>query len=174
MAVSAGGGDLRANVRERLALGLGLAEDEVRDLEAGVYNRAIADFVDGTPTWRSVRFRQRYVDIARNVYTNLDPASYVGNTRLRARLDEREFAPHEVPFMAAPHAFPERWTSVMDDKVRRDEVVFKERQAAITDQFKCGRCKKRECIYRELQLRSADEPMTVFVTCTNCGNRWKM
>jgi DNA-directed RNA polymerase subunit M/transcription elongation factor TFIIS len=165
---------VRANVRAKLAGALRLADDEVHDLETGIFNRAIADFVDGTPTWRSARFRQRYVDIARGVFTNLDPASYVGNARLRARLDEREFAPHEVPFLAAHHAFPERWAAVMDDKVRRDEVVFMERQAAITDQFKCGRCKKRECIYRELQLRSADEPMTVFVTCTNCGNRWKM
>lgn len=23
------------------------------------------------------------------------------------------------------------------------------------------------------QTRSADEPMTTFVTCTNCGNKWK-
>ena len=45
--------------------------------------------------------------------------------------------------------------------------------AAETDQFKCGRCKQRKCKYYQLQTRSADEPMTTFVTCVNCGNRWK-
>lgn len=44
---------------------------------------------------------------------------------------------------------------------------------AETDQFKCGRCGKRRCKYYQLQTRSADEPMTTFVTCVNCGNRWK-
>ncbi|KAJ1962932.1 transcription elongation factor TFIIS [Dispira parvispora] len=45
--------------------------------------------------------------------------------------------------------------------------------AAETDQFKCGRCKQRKCTYFQMQTRSADEPMTTFVTCTNCQNRWK-
>lgn len=45
--------------------------------------------------------------------------------------------------------------------------------AATTDQFTCGRCKQNKCIYYQMQTRSADEPMTTFVTCTNCNNRWK-
>lgn len=44
---------------------------------------------------------------------------------------------------------------------------------AETDAFQCSRCKQRKCRYRQAQTRSADEPMTTFVTCTNCGNRWK-
>jgi len=39
--------------------------------------------------------------------------------------------------------------------------------------LKCGRCKKSNCTYHEMQTRSADEPMTVFVMCNECGNRWK-
>ncbi|KAG8986462.1 RNA polymerase II elongation factor, partial [Tulasnella sp. 427] len=46
-------------------------------------------------------------------------------------------------------------------------------QEAETDAFQCGRCKQRKTRYRQAQTRSADEPMTTFVTCTNCGNRWK-
>lgn len=164
---------VRDNVVARFRDALALASDDAADLERGVFNRAIAMF-DGTPTWRSPRFRQCYLDVARSAFVNLDPGSYVGNKRLLTRLAEREFRPHDVPCMQPQHAFPERWSAVVDDKIRRDEIVFQERKAATTDQFKCGRCKKRECIYRELQLRSADEPMTVFVTCTNCGNRWKM
>jgi transcription elongation factor S-II len=59
---------------------------------------------------------------------------------------------------------------------------------AETDAFKCSRCQQRKCTYYQMQTRSADEPMTVslsygfkmwlltwqtFVTCINCGNRWK-
>ena len=44
---------------------------------------------------------------------------------------------------------------------------------ATTDQFKCGRCGQRKTTYYQLQTRSADEPMTTFVTCVNCNNHWK-
>ncbi|KAJ4979450.1 hypothetical protein NE237_010230 [Protea cynaroides] len=44
---------------------------------------------------------------------------------------------------------------------------------ATTDQFKCGRCGQRKCTYHQMQTRSADEPMTTFVTCVNCNNHWK-
>ncbi|KAG8704157.1 RNA polymerase II elongation factor [Ceratobasidium sp. 395] len=44
---------------------------------------------------------------------------------------------------------------------------------AETDAFQCGRCKNYKTRYRQAQTRSADEPMTTFVTCTVCGNKWK-
>lgn len=46
-------------------------------------------------------------------------------------------------------------------------------QGTKTEMLKCGKCKKKDCTYNQLQTRSADEPMTTFVLCNNCGNRWK-
>ncbi|XP_012531227.1 transcription elongation factor S-II isoform X2 [Monomorium pharaonis] len=46
-------------------------------------------------------------------------------------------------------------------------------QGTKTDLLKCGKCKKRNCTYNQVQTRSADEPMTTFVLCNECGNRWK-
>ncbi|XP_031422124.1 transcription elongation factor A protein 2 [Clupea harengus] len=42
-----------------------------------------------------------------------------------------------------------------------------------TDMFSCGKCKGKNCSYTQVQTRSADEPMTTFVLCNECGNRWK-
>jgi|AntRauTorckE5430_2_1112549.scaffolds.fasta_scaffold04531_3 transcription elongation factor S-II len=39
--------------------------------------------------------------------------------------------------------------------------------------FTCGRCKSIKTTSTQKQTRSADEPMTVFVFCLNCGNRWR-
>ena len=39
--------------------------------------------------------------------------------------------------------------------------------------FKCNRCKSKNTTYYQLQTRSADEPMTTFVTCNNCESHWK-
>ncbi|PCH34811.1 transcription elongation factor [Wolfiporia cocos MD-104 SS10] len=63
------------------------------------------------------------------------------------------------------------------DRQIMEENLFKalgaEEVQAETDAFQCGRCKQRKCRYRQAQTRSADEPMTTFVTCTVCNNRWK-
>jgi len=63
-----------------------------------------------------------------------------------------------------------------DAKIEEDNLFLSlgaGEQQAETDAFQCGRCKQRKCRYRQAQTRSADEPMTTFVTCTNCNYRWK-
>jgi len=55
----------------------------------------------------------------------------------------------------------------------RDAQVAKN-QGTETALFKCGKCGKRRTTYTQLQTRSADEPMTTFVLCLECGNRWKV
>lgn len=39
---------------------------------------------------------------------------------------------------------------------------------------KCFRCGGRRCSSKEIQMRSADEPMTIFIRCIDCGNEWKI
>ncbi|XP_077460970.1 transcription elongation factor A protein 2-like isoform X2 [Stigmatopora argus] len=42
-----------------------------------------------------------------------------------------------------------------------------------TDMFVCKNCRGKNCTYTQVQTRSADEPMTTFVVCNDCGKRWK-
>jgi transcription elongation factor S-II len=42
-----------------------------------------------------------------------------------------------------------------------------------TGMFQCGKCKSKKTTYYQMQTRSADEPMTTYVTCLGCNNRWK-
>ena len=39
--------------------------------------------------------------------------------------------------------------------------------------FKCGKCGLKKTTYHQMQTRSADEPLTTFVHCMNCNNRWR-
>ncbi len=40
-------------------------------------------------------------------------------------------------------------------------------------EFVCRKCKGVRTTHYALQTRSSDEPMTIFVCCLNCGNRWR-
>lgn len=58
-------------------------------------------------------------------------------------------------------------------KLGMNDALAPDNSGATTDAFKCGKCGKRQCTYYEKQTRSADEPMTVFITCQACGNKWR-
>lgn len=69
-----------------------------------------------------------------------------------------------------------------DELKRQREQFTKEaindHQMAVTSgtrssEIKCPACKKYDCTYNQMQTRSADEPMTTFCHCNNCGKRWK-
>ena len=57
------------------------------------------------------------------------------------------------------------------DEVRAD---WEERHGQVTEGvYKCRVCGGKKTIQHEQQTRSADEPMTLFITCLNCKNTWK-
>lgn len=83
---------------------------------------------------------------------------------------------------------PERIARMSADEMASDEMKelrqrftkesINDHQMAVTggtktDLLKCGKCKKNNCTYNQVQTRSADEPMTTFCYCNECGHRWK-
>jgi len=54
-----------------------------------------------------------------------------------------------------------------------DEYRINEIEQKFTEGgFVCRKCKSNKTIFYQKQTRSADEPMTTFITCEN-GHRWK-
>lgn len=47
-------------------------------------------------------------------------------------------------------------------------------EKSVSEELTCGNCKQRKVSYTQAQTRSADEPMTTFCECMNCGKRWKV
>ena len=125
-------------------------------------------------SWDNPIFRKIYVNKCRSLYTNLDNKSYIKNNNLITKVTKnKDFDIDNIASMSYQELFPEIWKKMMDEKYKREKLLYEEKQEAMTDQFKCARCKSRKCTYYELQTRSADEAMTIFITCINCGNRWK-
>lgn len=97
------------------------------------------------------------------------------NPDLRRRVLTGEIKPEKLVEMSpAEMASDERKRE--NNQIKEKALLECERGGppkATTDQFKCGRCGQRKTTYYQLQTRSADEPMTTFVTCVNCNNHWK-
>lgn len=153
-----------------------IGEDVVKDIEIGIYNWTI-NFCENNKiaqNWKNIKFQKMYMAKAKSVICNIDKKSYVQNTRLIERLKEKEFKPSEIANMKRNYTFPEIWKETIDNYVKKTEHAYVEKQVAMSDQIKCGKCHKREVTYIEKQCRSADEPMSLLCTCIVCGNRWRI
>ena len=149
-------------------------KNHIKLIEKGIFNFACQTSQKRkiVRKWENKIFCKIYINKARSLYSNLNSNSYIKNLNLIKRMESSEIDPIKIAFMTPQELYPEHWKRMMDEKYNKDKYLFEEVQA-MTDQFKCGRCKSRKCTYYELQTRSADEGMTIFVTCLNCGRRWK-
>jgi len=68
-----------------------------------------------------------------------------------------------------------RFVNIQNLQKQLDKILTKNKhkEVEICGIFECGRCKSYKTTYFQLQTRSADEPMTTFVTCVNCNKKWK-
>ena len=152
-----------------------ISDDISNNIEKGIFNNTIiySNKKGIIKQWDNIFFKKIYIMKAISVYSNLNPESYIGNERFIERLKSNEFQPYNIASMEPLQVFPEIWKPIYDEKEKRNKALYEVNKDMATDIFKCGRCHKKECTYYQLQTRSADEPMTTFVTCLNCGKRWK-
>lgn len=138
------------------------------NLEKGIFNYALKESEQKKvlKKWDNRNFILIYLDKLRSVYTNL-------NQGIIEEITNETLKPHKVAFMTHQELSPDKWKSFIDAKIKRDKYKFETNVEAATDTFTCRKCRINKCTYYQMQTRSADEPMTTFVTCINCGNRWK-
>ncbi len=157
----------RSNIRKKIDEKL-QNEKNSSNLEKGIFNYALkeADQRKIVKKWDNKYFVQIYIDRLRTIYTNL-------NDTIIEQITSGAVKPHVVAFMTHQELNPDKWAPLIDAKSKRDANKFETNIAAATDTFTCRKCKGNQCTYYQLQTRSADEPMSVYVSCCNCGNRWK-
>ena len=72
----------------------------------------------------------------------------------------------EFYFRESPGMASSRHKSTVDAEIYRNKVEVEK------GAFKCKKCGSEETIAVEKQMRAADEPTTIKVTCIHCGNKW--
>ena len=150
-------------------------DTDISSLEHGIYNATIDEAKHRLVplTWEHETFRWIYTMVAKRVASNFQPNSYVGNKNLVERWKEGEFTLEQLGSWTSYELKPSHWKDLKDQQFRRDKRIQEGNLAMATDRFRCSQCKKKLCSYYELQTRSADEPMTIFISCLNCGKHWK-
>ena len=144
-------------------------------LERAIYNWSIqqAKKKKIVRKWDNKPFVQLYLDRVHSIYLNINPKSYIRNKDLLRALKKKKITPQKLAFMSHQEMKPEIWKQLLQDKMERIKKSTELDMSAATDEFTCFKCNKSACTYYQIQTRSADEPMTTFITCLNCANHWK-
>lgn len=150
-------------------------EKKCINIEKGIYNYAIKEATQKkiVKKWDNKYFVMLYTNKFRSLWMNIWSESNVFNNDFLEQIKKGIIESKKVAFMTHHEITPEKWKKLIEDKIERDKNKYEVDKRGATDEFKCRKCGERQCTYYQLQTRSADEPMTTFVSCLNCGNNWK-
>lgn len=176
----------RSRVRDKILEELGKEEEldtsiagfeaEMRDpvilsteIEEALFQALKADRDDLGPYMRQSRAL---------LYNLRDPR----NPDFRFKLAVGFFKPADVPAMT-PESMARSAKSAERTKIRKAAVKIEDVQSeseahsgqlTTTGIFTCGKCQGTKTTHFQMKTRCSDEPMTTYITCLGCGNRWKI
>merc|ERR1711933_168763 len=120
--------------------------------------------------------REAYLNQARSILYNLKDSK---NPTFRFKIMVGFYKPDDIPTLTAEdmasdekNAERAKQRQYAMEEIQSDWAL-KHGQQRICGMFTCGKCKGTRTTYFQMQTRSSDEPMTTFVTCLTCNNRWK-
>ena len=139
-----------------------------RNMEKSLYN-SVGQSISNTSTSLFVSvYKSRFLGLMASIKRNPEIIDRIKSGELKAsRLADY------APDVLEPNG---RFAQAKMKKRERELEI--ERNKAIADEsysglLKCGKCKSMKTTYYQMQTRSADEPMTTYVTCLNCQHKWK-
>jgi DNA-directed RNA polymerase subunit M/transcription elongation factor TFIIS len=164
---------VRTFVRSELSKIIGVDTIGI-NVEKSIYNKAVRQIrgKGGVPSWENKWFKSFY----RNSSANLISLMRKPETLIVERLKAKEISSVNIAFLEpdvlwpdGPYAMKKRELAIRDAA----KLLSSDPDNFPDGMFRCGKCKSMKTTYYQLQTRSADEPMTTFVTCINCRRNWK-
>ena len=144
------------------------------------------------PSWENKLYRQIYKQKVAHLSAELDRAPMVATDlkvdgervkvelqvmpQLVRRLQTKQLDAKKLAWYDADVLWPDGPYGRMAFARQARDLQMEKAKAKEEDYsglFKCGKCKSVKTTYYQMQTRSADEPMTSYITCTNCGHKWK-
>lgn len=126
--------------------------------------------------YNQLKIEKEYLGQARSILFNLRDSK---NPTFIFKLMVGYFTPDQVPKLTAEdmasdakNAERAKLRQYSMEEIQTDWAL-KHGGQRITGMFTCGKCQGTKTTYFQMQTRSSDEPMTTFVSCLSCNNRWK-
>ncbi|XP_064607079.1 transcription elongation factor A protein 1-like [Liolophura sinensis] len=159
---------VRLKCRELLTNALKIEDPPSGSGEPGEIAASIEDAVFKEFGGTDIKYKNRIRSRVANLKDSRNPA-------LRENVLVGNIAPEQIAKMTSEEMASKE---LKDLRAKMTKDAINDHQMAQTggtntDLLKCGKCLKNNCTYNQVQTRSADEPMTTFVLCNNCGHRWK-
>lgn len=137
-------------------------------LEAGIYEYAIR--YCSLNNYAPMLGPSIYDDKFKQLIDNFDKETSSYNADLLKKIKNKKINVQYVPFMNPQDLDKKNWEIIL----RKTELMeFKKENMAATDRYTCRKCGERRSFVYEKQTRSADEPMTTFIECLECGHTMK-
>lgn len=142
-------------------------------LETLIFNWTLSNFKPCARYWENPDVRRKYTEKVLQLKFNLGNDK---NPYLRERIISGQVSLREVVLMHPYEMFPEKWEDIFLQvaKKRLKKELTEDVNTMPDGLFTCGRCKSKKTIFTQLQTRSADEGLTTYAQCHNCGKNWKM
>jgi transcription elongation factor S-II len=150
-----------------LCLGSEMPSSQILDLAKQIESAALS-----LPNVNSSPASTIYRDKIRSLYQNLKNKS---NPQLRTRVLSGEISPSRFVRMTHEEMKSKQQREVEEaiHKENMNNAMVAQEEYSVSKTIQCGKCKQFNVKYTQAQTRSADEPMTTFCECMNCGTRWK-
>lgn len=134
---------------------------------AGSVEQGLHDFTIGKCT-RQTEFvdmeEATYNDKLSDICYNCEKAVVL--KALLTKIKKKELLPYNVAFLQPSELDPVNWKDIIDRKINSVKALT---DLPTIKSDPCEACGYVDFFYRQLQTRSADEPMTIFYICRNCG-----
>lgn len=146
--------------------GSGISGDIAVEIEIGTFNWTI-DYCmhhDIIRNWQNYMFRKIYINKCVSILDNMPRLLAIPG-----------LIPREYAYLQPSMICPDLWMPIID-KLSKQELESSKLNLGMgitTTVFKCGKCKKNNCVYLESACRSRDEPAVTFITCLECNNKWR-
>ena len=120
-------------------------------------------------SWSDSTFKMYYKNKVRSLIFNLKHGTLVKH------IENKSSAVANIPYLTPCELWPEKYEAYFQKKLAKEMIQLQQlaEEENTSGMYTCRKCKSNCTSFFSLQTRSADEPMTNYITCKKCGNKWK-